>query len=208
MKPEPSLTAQESLAFLSAGLIHALSNHLSIVAGNLFVAERLRDRPGESAAAFKAARDAAGEAGGLISRMADFRRALQIDFGELPLTDLEPILAAWCSRNDWNFSAEMDPADHKMPLSDRLLVFMLDAISAAASGGRGRLAIRQRSTGVLLAVTSSAPVDWESARTNLTSPPLAIAYEILSALHARPRTLASTEGGHTTLIEIPFALRK
>ena len=207
MKPDPSLTAQESLAFLSAGLIHSLSNHLSIVAGNLFVAERLKDRPDESAAALKAARDAAREAGGLIGRMADFRRTLQMDLGELPLTELKPLLAAWCLRSGWSFTAEMDPADRRLPMSDRLLVFILDAISAASAPGIGRLSIRKLPAGVLLALTSPLAVDWESARTNLGSLPLAIACEILSGLKARPRAIASHDGEHTTLIEMPFALK-
>jgi hypothetical protein len=43
--PKPALTSLELLGALSARLAHSLSNHLSIMTGNLCVAAKLRDEP-------------------------------------------------------------------------------------------------------------------------------------------------------------------
>src|SRR5690606_38298178 len=79
----PPLNSLEVLGLLSARLIHALSNQLVIITGNVCAAAKTRGGSAESAAALHSALTAANGMGNLLNEFADLRRDSADALGEI-----------------------------------------------------------------------------------------------------------------------------
>jgi hypothetical protein len=73
-------------------LLHELTNHLTVIAGNVQFFEASKDQPAQLATVFRSLRKVSDALGETVNRYADFRRQLGNDAPVVPLAELGNVL--------------------------------------------------------------------------------------------------------------------
>ncbi len=95
MKPTPvpaSISHLEQSGALMSRLLHELTNHLTVIAGNVQFLEAAKDQPAQLAAVFQSLHKVSDALGETVNRYADFRRQLGNDAPVVPLAELGTVL--------------------------------------------------------------------------------------------------------------------
>ena len=211
MSAETPLNSQEVLGLLSSRMIHAFSNQLVIITGNICAATRLQHNKAECAAALHAAISAANQTGRLLDQLAQCRRQMSEDLGSLPAEELIPLLEGWCAQNgDWCVRENPSwrfPAGARLPLGGRIVRFLLESLRDELPADRGELAVVASASRVQIELTYSAKacLDWEKAKEDFSRPGLTAIYQILSQLPSRPgASIISGQDKARVVLPIPF----
>ena len=186
-----SLNELEQLGALSARLTHALSNHLAIITGNLFLAANLKESD-KLPQMLQAALQASNEAGALLSRFAEMRRAARIQSGALSLTELAEHLRGWAQARAWTFEP---PSANSLNPSGLIrgkwewLAFALDSVATHTGAREGTLFLSVISgtpshplAEIKLHCSSEIPLDWQNVREDFRAWNLLATQELLTQM--------------------------
>lgn len=216
MNASPALNTLEFLGALSARLAHALSNHLSIVSGNLCVAAALQDDQEKVSAALQSAMKGANDAGMLISRFVDLRRTVGIEGGSITAAAALACISEWCTgRARWIacIPAELGPArDLQLRMPAEWLRYSLDAIADETKADSGTIAISfhpaKPPAALLLNLAfempGAKPVDWNAVRRDLANFRLTASYELIGQAGGKIECSVAPSGAHQLRIHLPL----
>lgn len=221
-----SLSRLEVAGAASARLAHALSNHLSIITGNLSVAAALKDHPEKAATAMGSALKAANEAGAFVGRFVDARRAIQFETEQTPVAEAMRLLEEWKkARTEWQVEWDMagtGPNDLALTMPENWMRFVLEEICSTKRVPAGTISCRRmernargfnpilmelKPVGFAQIVVASADaqvIDWNEVRTNLSDFRLTAVYELLSLCGATVESRLNGNGTVLTEVNIPL----
>ncbi len=222
---DPTLTTRELLGLLSARLIHSMSNHLVVITGNICAAARMQEDPAQAGAALNSALKAANDAGVLLEKFAACRRSFRDELGRTSLEALVGFVHQWASdKEGWTFELDMKSprAELFSPLSHQLLAFVLDAIVLESNAADGAVRFsKHRNAGkrflhptvvgpegqwaeISITYRGEAALDWGAIRTQMSSPRLTAAYEVLAQIHAKPESRTVSCGVQFVTLHLPL----
>lgn len=213
----PALNTLEFLGALSARLAHSLSNHLAVVSGNLCVATALPDDPEKVAAALHSAMKGANEAGMLLSRFVDLRRAVAMEGGAISIQAALDCLSGWAAnRTGWTLEspADLSLADKSalgMPIN--WLRFALDALADETKAKTGAIQASLQPAkppaGCILELVFLLPgtklIDWNLVRRDLINFKLTAAYELIGQAGGKIDSTMLDDGSQQ--VRLQFRLR-
>lgn len=148
----PGLSPMEMMGALTVRLIHDLSNHLTILAGNAQVLEMVRDNPERLAKVVERIKTSATNAGELLDRFARLRQELRYRSTPHALADclrelqnLNPLAAGWRVESGGGLEG-------RVALEPRWVAFAVWQVALLSGAPQGRV----------LLTAGDFPADWLS----------------------------------------------
>ncbi len=148
----PGLSPMEMMGALTVRLIHDLSNHLTILAGNAQVLEMVRDNPERLAKVIDRIKTSATNAGELLDRFARLRQDLRLRSTPHALADcarelpaMNPLNAGWRVESGAGLEGQVS-------LEPRWIAFAVWQVALLSRAPQGRV----------LLTAGDFPADWPS----------------------------------------------
>lgn len=213
------------LGILSARLVHALSNQVSIISGNLCAAAMLKNEPDKAASVLQAAVQASNQAGAALGQFVQFRRKARNEGGRTGVCELIERLKAWTKAEpNWRveIDAKLELFDYaSVPISWPRLWLILGTIKEQSNAAGGIIRFSQSAAlpaltpvwdalqplafaQLLVQTRSVAGIDWEAVRRDFANLQLAVAYEVIAQSGPPPEGRRLEQGLHETKMVLPI----
>jgi hypothetical protein len=216
-----TLNGQEMLGALSGRVVHALSNYMSALSGNLMLATMAGVTEDQRCVAMAGVQEATRRSADLLDRFRDLTRTMQGDAGRCSF--VEAIENARRLRAGWEMRVETQYQSKKLFLAgpSKWLEFFLETLVDEYKAEKGAIKIEPaKSTRTVRPVHNFIPsefvsidvivpgapaIQWEEQRGSLQNWRLTVAYELCAQLGGRPETTTLPTGLQRTNLTLPLS---
>jgi hypothetical protein len=218
---EESMNRQEILGAISGRVVHALSNYISALSGNLIVATMSGVSEEQRSAALGGVKEATRRSAELLDQFGDLTRSMDAETARSSLGEaVGNLRKSW---TDWDIRVAPQFERSALCLAGpwKWLQFGLEAVAGEYGGRAGsvflepaqssrtvrpiRNFIAKQYLSIELRAPGAAPIQWEEHRGSLRNWKLTAAYELFAQLGGRPETITMHAGIQRTNIILPLA---
>lgn len=216
---DEALNRQEILGAISGRVVHALSNYMSALSGNLMVATMSGISEEQKSAALAGVKEATRRSAELLDRFGDLTRSMQ---EEAARCSVKEAIEQLRRRKGWEIRVSPQFESSTLYLAGPLkwLEFCFEALAAEYNARTGAIIFEPaKSTRTVRPVRDLTPkeylsidvlvagdsaIQWEEHRGSLRNWRLTAAYELCAQLGGRPETVTMPTGIQRTNMTLPL----